>query len=411
MSSIEPIEGTSWYVVSRIPESEVMAALNSLQKILYSIGAAAVIVICLFIERILHTMLKPVKRITQSIVDVTDGDFSQDIITKGGDEIALMGRSMQEFILTMRGIIGSLASISNTLDQKSAASNVLSANLHKSAGSQSEAMVQLSRTVEELVRAIMDIAENATSLAQIVDVANKDGVSAMETMSETKDAADEGRRDMNQVNDAMKKIQGSMQLLGESIGDVGKAAVKIDEITNTISNIAEETNLLALNASIEAARAGDAGKGFAVVASEIKKLAETSASAAEEISQLINSVTGLISTTVSQSQENMEEIVQSSDLVDTACVTFDRIYNSIHATNETVKDMIEKVKEVDDVATSVAAITEEQSASAQEIEATSVEITDLAKTVADNSKAVSDDSAELEQNAKELQKEISIFKI
>lgn len=411
MSSIEPIEGTSWYVVSRIPESEVMAALISLQKILYGIGMAAVIVICLFIERILHTMLKPVKRITQSIVDVTDGDFSQDIITKGGDEIALMGRSMQEFILTMRGIIGSLASISNTLDQKSAASNVLSANLHKSAGSQSEAMVQLSRTVEELVRAIMDIAENATSLAQIVDVANKDGVSAMETMSETKDAADEGRRDMNQVNDAMKKIQGSMQLLGESIGDVGKAAVKIDEITNTISNIAEETNLLALNASIEAARAGDAGKGFAVVASEIKKLAETSASAAEEISQLINSVTGLISTTVSQSQENMEEIVQSSDLVDTACVTFDRIYNSIHATNETVKDMIEKVKEVDDVATSVAAITEEQSASAQEIEATSVEITDLAKTVADNSKAVSDDSAELEQNAKELQKEISIFKI
>lgn len=411
MSSIKEIPETSWYVVSRLPEKEVKASLLQLQSILFIIGVAAVLFICIVIERMVHIMLKPVKRITQSIVDVTDGDFTQDIVTKGNDEIAVMSESMHEFILTMRGIIKNLATISNDLDQKSQISNDLSAELHKSAGSQSEAMEQLSRTVEELVKAIMDIAENATSLAQIVASTNEDGVSAMGTMSETKSAADEGRRDMNQVNDAMKKIQVSMHTLGDSIGEVGQAAVKIDEITNTISNIAEETNLLALNASIEAARAGDAGKGFAVVASEIKKLAETSASAAEEISQLINSVTGLINTTVSQSKENMEEIVQSTELVDTACVTFDKIYQSINATNETVQNMIEKVKQVDDVATSVAAITEEQSASAQEIEATSVEITNLAKIVADNSEAVAMDSVELAENAKELKREISIFRI
>lgn len=411
MSSIGEIPGTTWYVVARMTEDEVMASLNALQATLFSIGIGAVLFICLFIERLVHTMLKPVKRITESIVAVTEGDFTSDIVTKGSDEIALMGNSMQDFIITMRNIIKTLTSISTTLDQKAAMSNGLSSELNKSAGSQSEAMEQLSRTVEELVKAIMDIAENATSLAQIVASTNEDGVSAMGTMSETKVAAEEGRRDMNQVNDAMQKIQGSMKLLGEFIGEVGEAAVKIDEITNTISNIAEETNLLALNASIEAARAGDAGKGFAVVASEIKKLAETSASAAEEISQLINSVTSTITSTVAQSQENMEEIVQSSDLVDTACNSFNRIYDSINATNETVGQMIEKVKQVDDVATSVAAITEEQSASAEEIEATSVEITNLAKVVADDSRAVANDSAELADNAKELQKEISIFRI
>lgn len=411
MSSIQQVPGTSWYVVARMTEKEVMSSLNELQRTLFSIGALAVVLICLFIERLVHTMLKPVKRITESIVAVTEGDFTSDIITKGSDEIAVMGNSMQDFIVTMRGVIATLTSISSTLDQKAAMSNTLSSELNKSAGSQSEAMEQLSRTVEELVKAIMDIAENATSLAQIVASTNDDGVSAMGTMSETKVAAEEGRRDMNQVNEAMQKIQVSMQALGTSIGEVGEAAVKIDEITNTISNIADETNLLALNASIEAARAGDAGRGFSVVASQIKKLAETSASAAEEISQLINSVTDLISTTVAQSQENMAGIVQSSDLVDTACTTFNRIYESINATNETVQNMIEKVKQVDDVATSVAAITEEQSASAEEIEATSVEITNLAKTVADNSGAVAEDSAGLAENAKELQREISGFKI
>lgn len=411
MSSIQGIPGTNWYVVSRLPEDEIMASLIRLQTVLLGIGIAAVLFICIVIERMVHVMLKPVKRITQSIVDVTAGDFTQDIVTKGNDEIAVMSQSMSDFILTMRGIIKNLTTISNGLAQKSEVSNDLSTELYKSAGSQSEAMDQLSRTVEELVKAIMDIAENATSLAQIVASTNEDGVSAMGTMSETRGAADEGRRDMNQVNDAMKKIQVSMNTLGGSIEEVGQAAVKIDEITNTISNIAEETNLLALNASIEAARAGDAGKGFAIVASEIKKLADTSASAAEEISELINSVTGLISATVNQSQENMEEIIQSTELVNTACVTFDKIYQSINATNETVQNMIEKVKQVDDVATSVAAITQEQSASAQEIEATSVEITNLAKIVADNSEAVATDSVELAEDAKELKKEISIFRI
>ena len=411
LSSLTKIPGTNWYVISRIPRLDVLVSLLEFQNVLFYMGVGSVLIICIFIERLIHAMLKPVKRITQSIVDVTAGDFTQDITTKGSDEIAVMGTNMQEFIVTMPEIIRSMNTISTTLDQKSETSNGLAEELHKSAGSQSEAMEQLSRTVEELVKAIMDIAENATSLAQIVASTNEDGVSAMGTMTETKNAADEGRRDMNQVNDAMKKIKISMQTLGESIGEVGDAAVKIDEITNTISNIAEETNLLALNASIEAARAGDAGKGFAVVASEIKKLAETSAAAAEEISQLINSVTGLINTTVNQSQENMEEIIQSSELVDIACSTFDRIYQSINATNDTVRDMIEKVKQVDDVATSVAAITEEQSASAEEIEATSVEIANLAKVVAEDSEGVADDSAELAENAKELQREISIFRV
>lgn len=410
MTNIKQISGTDWYVIANIDEQDAIKDLSRLQRILYIIGAIAIIVMCVIIERLVHAMLKPVKNMTHSIVNVTNGDFTEDIVVKGNDEIALMGRNMQNFIVTMRGTINTLTNIANGLDIKANNSTSLASELNESAGRQSEAMQQLSRTVEELVKAITDIAENATSLAQIVSDTNDDGESVVDNMTVTMNAANEGRNDMNQVNEAMVKIEGSMQTLGESIGEVGQAAVKIDEITTTISNIAEETNLLALNASIEAARAGDAGKGFAVVASEIKKLAETSASAAEEISQLINSVSSLISTTVEQSHENMEGIKKSAGLVDVACQTFDRIYDSLNTTNTIVGNMIQKVREVDDVATSVAAITEEQSASAEEIEATSEEITNLAGIVADNSQSVENDASELAQNAKELKEEISMFK-
>lgn len=411
ITSILPIEKTNWYMVGRVSEEFILKDLQQMGRFMVFLAAAIVLVMIILIERLVAMIVTPINRLTRTIVTITQGDFTEDVKVKGKDEVAIMAAHMQQFLIVMRDMIGRMRDISDNLNIKASNSNSLSQELYKSAGSQSDSMEQMNTTVEELVRAITEIAENATSLAQIVSDTNDDGTAVMSTMQETRTAAEQGRKDMNHVNQAMGEIETSMVSLEESIQDVGTAAVKINEITNTIGEIAEETNLLALNATIEAARAGEAGRGFAVVASQIKKLAETSASAADEISQLIISVSELIRGTVSKSQNSMDEIKGSADLVNVAIENFNHIYESINNTNTIMEGMIVKIKEVDDVAASVAAITEEQSASAQEIEATTAEMTNLAAVVADNSKEVASDAGELTLASEDLKEQVSKFKI
>lgn len=169
------------------------------------------------------------------------------------------------------------------------------------------------------------------------------------------------------------------------------------------------TFLLALNASIEAAHAGEAGKGFAVVATQIKNLAETSGEAAGEISELIDSVTGQINTTVDQSKQSMQQINESVDAVFSAAEQFNNIYTNIEQTNAIVKNMIDMIRNVNDISTNMAAITEEQSASAQKIEATAASIQELADVVSKRSANVKQDSKDLSATADALENHVRKF--
>lgn len=411
MVSIENIEGTNWYVISRGLEQIIYQDLTVLQMTLLGVGAMMILVICIIMTLLIRRITKPIQNLTETIVAVTDGDFTTDIEVTGNDEVTIMAGNMKQFLAVMRDILGSIVHISEKIDNQAKTSNVVSGTLYNSANGQAEAMGQMLETLEELVKSITVIAENATTLAQVVSETNVSGEQALDNIGTTISAASEGKASMESVTESMSEVKDGMEVLGRSIGDVGTAAVKIDEITTTIRGIAEETNLLALNASIEAARAGEAGKGFAVVATQIKKLAETSADAADEISSLIDSVTQLIGETVNQSEQSMTQINTSAQSVFTAADQFNRIYESIEQTNDIVQGMIGKIRDVNDVASNMAAITEEQSASAEEIEATAVNIQQLADTVSENSADVKEDSKELESTATTLKEHISKFVI
>lgn len=411
MVDIQNVDGTDWYIVSRGLEKNIYSDVARLQIILTVLGIVMLAVISVIMIVAIRRITGPIEKLTNTIVAVTDGDFTTDIEVKGNDEVTVMAGNMKQFLAVMRGMLSSIINISDQIDDQAKMSNQVSSDLYDSANGQAEAMNQMRQTLEELVNSINVIAENATTLAQVVSETNEAGSEALANIGTTIEEAAEGKSGMTSVTACMNEVRGGMQTLGQSISDVGTAAVKIDEITSTIRGIAEETNLLALNASIEAARAGEAGRGFAVVATQIKKLAETSAEAADEISELIDSVTRLIGDTVARSEQSMGQINDSADAVFAAADQFDHIYESIERTNEIVQGMIQKIHDVNDVATNMAAITEEQSASAEEIEATAVSIQELADTVSENSADVQKDSKELASTADTLKEHISRFVI
>ncbi len=408
---LEIIDNTPWVLVTYVPQSEVLGSLNQLLWFVVLLAIVAIVILTIVIERIVHIIVKPIKNLTNTIAQITTGDFSVNIETKGNDEVARMSKSMQTFIETMRGIIKEIGSMSGKLSSQAENSSNVSELLFNSAQSQSSSMGELNSTVDELARSVSEIAENATTLAMFVSETGEKGQEASQKMADTVTVSEKGRKDMEEINQSMENVERTVTSLKATVEEVGESTGKINDIVSLILEIAEETNLLSLNAAIEAARAGEAGKGFAVVADEIRKLAETSKNSVNNISELTNNINHLVSNTMTKTEESADCIKESMLLVHTASNTFGNIYSTVNKTNVLVQNMIEKVKHVDNVASTVAAITEEQSASAEEILATTESLAQHAEQVTSNSELVGKDAMELAVTAENLSKQIHIFKI
>lgn len=411
MTAFSEISGTDWILVSYIPTSIIYKDVNKVRTDMILVGLISVLLLAVLIERVIHFTIRPIKELTSIITLMTDGDFTVEVKTKSNDEIGRMGRGVEKFVSTMRGMIASIYSVSDKLHSQADNSNTVSDQMLDASTTQSHSMEELNSTVEQLSLSVNDIAQNATTLAMVVADTRKNSEEVDDKMKETVTISRQGKSDMQRVGVAMTDINDSMLHLQEAIDKVGKASSEITNITNVIAGIADQTNLLSLNASIEAARAGEAGKGFAVVAGEIGQLAQTSADSVHDIENLIHEINDLVKDAVSQADDSAGNINESSRLVEDALKTFDAIFNNIDAVSGLVQQVIEKVEKVDDVATNVAAISEEQAASSEEILATSDTMVEQANHITDNSKTVANDARELTESAQELADQVSMFKI
>lgn len=411
MTVFKEVNGTNWLLVSYVPTNVVLADLVGLRNLMIIFSIISILVLCVLIERVTHVVIRPVKEMTRVITSMASGDFTVSMKVKGNDEIAVMGRSVEHFIASMKEMIRQMGHVSDRLEKQAGSSKNVSGEMNSAANIQSQSMTELNATVDQLSVSVNEIAQNGTQLAGVVADTKEDSDKVEDKMRTTVEVSEKGKADMESVGNALHNIEISIHNLEEAVDKVGTASGEIVDIIKLIGDIAEETNLLSLNASIEAARAGEAGRGFAVVASQIGVLAKNSADSVAHITSLINEINGLVDDAVKQGRSSASDIESSADLIHTAVDTFDQIFQNIQETSHLIEGVVEKINQVDQVATNVAAISEEQAASSDEILATSESMLQQAKSISKNSEQVEEEAGNLAESADQLADQVKQFQI
>lgn len=395
-----PLPGTDWAIAANIEAREVASRLNSLTQIFIvltiiilalSIGGAYVITL---------RMIKPIDVIREVSEKVAAGDLRiGNLHMTSQDEFGQLGRS---FATMTKNVAELIRKTQNSAEQLAASSEELTASASQAADAShqvADSIVAVSLGAEkqkEKVDACMETTDTMLrGLYTVIQRTEEIGIMSVKTA----DATHSGLKSITKMTDQMKNIGTVSGQVQEDVSKLAASSQEIGEIVTVISSIAGQTNLLALNAAIEAARAGEQGRGFAVVADEVRKLAEQSKEAAQRITDLITVNQGDIMAVVNVSRTVESNVNEGIHVVTSAGETFKEIADLVGRVTEKVQettaafkhvetgtqDIKNAVEEIDTVSRmvggethTVSAATEEQSASMQEIAISSQALAEMA---------------------------------
>jgi len=379
------VPSMDWFVVGVVPVDEVFADLNAVAK---QMMFTTIIVAGLFIFMgifLANSIARPIREIASRFADLGkgDGDLSQRIEIKGTDEIGQLSEGFNGFIEKIHDSMKEVASTSHAL--QSAADGVSSkANTtHDNSQIQRDQTIQVVTAINEMGATISEIAGNAATAA--------------ETANHASDNTEVGQNVVNQAKDAISRLALDIENTGQVVEQLASTTQEIGSILDVIRDISEQTNLLALNAAIEAARAGEQGRGFAVVADEVRNLASRTADSTEEIQKMIN-----------QLQSDAKDAVTAMEAGKS--VTSEGVSASDEAV-EVLVNISERIHDISDRNTQVATATEEQSTVVHTINQNIEEINAINEVTTGTAEELAAASAELKELSARLDTMVGSFKL
>ena len=381
---------------------------------------------------------KPAALVAETALRVAGGDLTvSELKVKSRDEIRDLADAFNKMVTNLKNMINQINATSQSV---AATSEELSSNSEEAtkatqqvaqtigqvaegSGNQAQSVTEIVQVMDQMAMSIQQVAagagEQSKNVINTTDMVN-DMVNKVDTMAEgmeqVKQAAEQngavaesGGKSVDKTVDGMLRVKEAVFDTAQRIQELGQQSQKIGEIIQVIDDIAEQTNLLALNAAIEAARAGEHGKGFAVVADEVRKLAERSGNATKEIAQLITDIQRGTEVAVESMGVGTKEVEEGVSLAQEAGQSLSEIVAGVKNTGENVNRIMELIndilsgsQEVSKAVNNVAAITEENTAAAEEMSASAQQVNSSMQNVASVSEENASAAEEVSASTEEL---------
>ncbi|BBT68184.1 methyl-accepting chemotaxis protein [Aeromonas caviae] len=374
-----------WYLVAQVPEAEIYAELDRARLHMVLVSLAIAVGMGLLGVLLAGSVSRPLNELTRLFRELGsgDGDLTHRLKVDGRDELAQVATGFNNFVAKIHGSIEQVASNSRQL---AATANEVAAKAQltqHNCTAQRDRTVQVATAIHEMGATVSEIAGNASLAADVAKQANEQ--------------ADAGAQVVAQARHGIVGLSGEIEQVAGVIESLASQTDSIGSILDTIRSISEQTNLLALNAAIEAARAGEQGRGFAVVADEVRNLASRSAASTAEIQGMINSLQEQSARAVSAMAQGRNQSLRVVTQADEANGALDQITGHI--------------TQISDMNIQVATATEEQSSVVGEINRNVEDINQLTMETADIAHQLTESSRSLQQLSGELDKLVGNFRL